>query len=97
MSSTEASPCFVTPADKLEPHKYWLRVRAVYPQLARTMLFWLSHPIGTPALERDFSGMTMVLRDSRRGRLRWPNFRVAVLVHCHAKALRAKLANAVTK
>ena len=32
-----------------------------------------------------------------RGRLPWPNIRVAVHVHCHAKALRAKLATAVAE
>jgi len=87
----------MTAADKLEPDKYWLRVRATYPQLASAMLYWLSHPIGAPALERDFSRVTMVLRASSRGRLHWPDFRVAVLVRCHAEALRAKLAAAVAK
>ena len=93
--STLTSTCYVSSADRDEPWRYWVRVRSQFPKLADVMLFWLAHPIGTPALERDFSGMTIVCRDSRRRRMQWATFRVAVLTRCHAGALRDRLLHVV--
>jgi hypothetical protein len=71
---------------------YWLRVRKGFPNVAAVMLWWLSFPVGTAGLERDFSGLTMVTRDSRRHRLKVNNFRYAVLVHCFKGELAELLA-----
>jgi hypothetical protein len=61
---------------------YWLLVRKGYPNVAKVMLWWLSFPVGTAGIERDFSGLTMVTRAFRRRRLKRNNFRFAVLTHC---------------
>jgi len=61
---------------------YWLLVRKGYPNVAKVMIWWLSFPVGTAGIERDFSGLTMVTRAFRRRRLKRKNFRFAVLTHC---------------
>jgi hypothetical protein len=93
--NTLDSECYINPGDRAEPWRYWVRVRSYYRKLADVMLFWLAHPIGTAALERDFSGMTIVCRDSRRRRMKWDAFRVAVLSRCFSGAIRNRLSAAV--
>jgi hypothetical protein len=61
------------------------------------MLWWLSFPVGTAGLERDFSGLTMVTRDFRRRRLERKNFRYAVLTHCLKAELGELLADHVRR
>ena len=61
---------------------YWLLVREAYPNVATVMLWWLSFPVGSAGLERDFSGLTMVTRAFRRRRLKAKNFRYSALSHC---------------
>ena len=89
------SACFVAAGDKASPADYWLRARAHYPLVAKVMLWWLSHPVGSASVERDFSGMTIVSRSFRRRRLKLAAFRSAVLSHCYKLALRQKLDAAV--
>ena len=66
-----ASELFFNPKFKAERKMcdYWLLVRKGYPNVAAVMPWWLSF-VGTAGLERDFSGLTMVTRDSRRRRRR---------------------------
>ena len=59
------------------------------------MLWWLSFPVGTAGLERDFSGLTMVTRAFRRRRLKKKNFRYTVLTHCFKTELAELLAEHV--
>lgn len=87
----QLSPCYLTPERKEDPHKFWLAVRPHFPLLATVMLFWLAHPVGTCGLERDFSGVTMVTRSTRRRRMKFDSFRTCVLAHCYKGDLKAKL------
>jgi hypothetical protein len=88
------SECYMKDADKRQPHTYWLRVRTLYPRLATTMLYWLSFPVGTAGIERNFSSMTVISRDARRRRLSFLSFRAAVLSHCYKEHIRRLLKDA---
>jgi hypothetical protein len=79
-----ASEFFFAPRFKTDGKMcdYWLLVRKAFPNVASVMLWWLSFPVGTAGIERDFSGLTMVTRAYRRRRLKRKNFRFAVLTHC---------------
>ena len=96
-SKNVMSTFFVSSQDKKEPHKYWIRVRESFAYLGKVMLFWLSHPVGSAGMERDFCGLTMVTRSFRRRRAKWATLRVAVLSHCRAGSLKAKLAAVVRR
>jgi len=86
-----ASSAFVSPAATAAPHTYWLQQRATYPLVADTMLFWLSHAMGSAGVERDFCGLTMINRSFRRRRMRFKTFRGAVMSHCYKACLWKKL------
>jgi hypothetical protein len=77
------SLCNITEADKKAPAELWLRVRPIFPELADTMLWWLSFPTGTAGVERDFSFLTMVSANTRRRRMQWVSFRTSVLSRCY--------------
>ena len=62
-----------------------------FPNVAAVMLWWLSFPVGSAGLERDFSGLTMVTRAFRRRRLKAKNFRYTALSHCFKADLNAML------
>ena len=80
-------------AARADPCSYWVRVRGIYPELARVMLFWLTCPPGSCGLERDFSAVSALSSDTRRNRLLFATFRDAALSQifkCHLEALLAK-------
>ena len=52
--TTATATGFVNDAARADPCAYWLRVRALYPELAHVMLFWLACPPGSCGIERDF-------------------------------------------
>jgi hypothetical protein len=59
------------------------------------VIFAGDHPVGTCGLERDFSGMTMVTRSTRRRRMKFASFRISVLAHCYKGNLKARLTTLV--
>jgi hypothetical protein len=90
------SACYLTDELRKTPHKFWMNVRVVYPELGNTMLYWLAHPVGTAGLERDFSGMTIECRNFRRSRTQWPTFRASVLCRCYSDIIARKLKEALS-
>jgi hypothetical protein len=46
---------WVTPADRAEPARYWLRTRKAHSLLSELTLCWLTCPISTACVERAFS------------------------------------------
>jgi len=84
---------YLSAEHKLDMVKYWMLVRGT-PQYARVgelMLWWLSHPVGTAGVERDFCGLTMITRAFRRNRMGFTALRAALLAHCHKPLLRTEL------
>ncbi len=77
--------------NKIDIYKYWIKLRGEFPNVALVMLWWLSFPIGTAGLERDFSGLTMVTRAFRRNRMKKDNFVSTVLTHCFKTELEQLL------
>jgi hypothetical protein len=59
----------VTPADRAEPARYWLRTRKAHSLLSELILYWLTCPISTAYVERAFSSMTIM--DSLTGATAW--------------------------
>jgi hypothetical protein len=66
----------VTPADCVEPARYWLSTRKAHSLLSELMLYWLARPILTVCVERAFSSMTIVDSATWRRRMRETTFRV---------------------
>ena len=91
-SVNNLSAYYLSDAAKTNMLEYWLRVRKEWRHFGCLMIWWLSHPAGTAGLERDFCGMTMVIRQFRRNRWAFPSLRCAVLAHCHKAAVDADLA-----
>jgi hypothetical protein len=87
------SLCYISAEDKENMGAYWLRVRdkSTFKTVATVMLWWLSHPIGTAGVERDFCGLTIITRNFRRNRQGFEAFRGALLSVCHKKALHEAL------
>lgn len=66
-----------------------------WPDLSELMLLWLTTPISTACVERDFSYMTQMDSNTRRRRTNEPGFRADFMAHLHSGWLRGTLAQAV--
>jgi len=93
MRSNKHSVVYLSEDDKESMAEYWLRVRdqSPYTRVGELMLWWLSHPMGTAGVERDFCGLTMISRAFRRNRMGFTAFRAALLASCNKKVLLDEL------
>lgn len=90
---------FYTEDDKAAPAQYWLRLRKSlqFRNLAETMLWWLTFPVGSAGVERSFSFMTAIGKQTTRRKLGQEAFTNTLLSMCYRKELETMLRRSLVR